>query len=418
MWSLHNLLFTLCIVLRCVTTAVEVIHVTGYVGREVNVSCSYDEGYESYEKYLCKNDCGNYDVLITTSNPVINKYGIHDDKTARIFTATISDLHSVDAGQYWCGVTRTGSDIYTEVKLELVRDNCCDTVTKVQSYEGYSESVSCPYESQYQNSLKYICRGTRPSTCLQQALITSDTKSNGRFTLDDDKVSGTFTVTINNLTQNDSGSYLCGVHRNSELDIFTYVELEVQEWCCLNSIKINGTVGHPLTLRCPYPAQNWDYKKLFCKGDHRNNCTNVTSQRRFTLQDDAYSNSFLVRITELEAADAGTYWCGSDSQWRVGNYTKIQLSVVFLQHTTTENFTTILEIVGLNSTDVPDATVYVVFPARSVLLLLLLCALVIVHKYKYYKLKEAEVPISRHPPKAAEEEELSAADSHQMTTHV
>uniref|UniRef100_A0A3B4H4Q9 Immunoglobulin domain-containing protein n=1 Tax=Pundamilia nyererei TaxID=303518 RepID=A0A3B4H4Q9_9CICH len=99
----------------------EVIHVTGYVGREVNVSCSYDEGYESYEKYLCKNDCGNYD-----------------------------------------------------------------------------------------------------------ALITSDTKSNGRFTLDDDKVSGTFTVTINNLTQNDSGSYLCGVHRNSELDIFTYVELEVQ----------------------------------------------------------------------------------------------------------------------------------------------------------------------------------------------
>uniref|UniRef100_A0A3P8QTD0 Immunoglobulin domain-containing protein n=1 Tax=Astatotilapia calliptera TaxID=8154 RepID=A0A3P8QTD0_ASTCA len=101
------------------------------------------------------------------------------------------------------------------------------------------------------------------------------------------------------------------------------------EWCCLNSIKINGTVGHPLTLRCPYPAQNWDYKKLFCKGDHRNNCTNVTSQRRFTLQDDAYSNSFLVRITELEAADAGTYWCGSDSQWRVGNYTKIQLSVAY-----------------------------------------------------------------------------------------
>lgn len=45
------------------------------------------------------------------------------------------------------------------------------------------------------------------------------------------------------------------------------------------------------------------------------------------MQDDAYSNSFLVRITELEAADAGTYWCGSDSQWTVGNYTKIQLSV-------------------------------------------------------------------------------------------
>uniref|UniRef100_A0A3P9BGT4 Immunoglobulin V-set domain-containing protein n=1 Tax=Maylandia zebra TaxID=106582 RepID=A0A3P9BGT4_9CICH len=116
----------------------------------------------------------------------------------------------------WCCVNST-----------KMNDNCCDTVTKIQSYEGH-ESISCPYESQYQNSLKYICRGTRPSTCLQQALITSDTKSNGRFTLDDDKVLGTFTVTINNLTQNDSGSYLCGIHRNSELDIFTLVELEVQ----------------------------------------------------------------------------------------------------------------------------------------------------------------------------------------------
>uniref|UniRef100_A0A3P8QQZ9 Immunoglobulin V-set domain-containing protein n=1 Tax=Astatotilapia calliptera TaxID=8154 RepID=A0A3P8QQZ9_ASTCA len=158
--------------LKCVTSAVGVIHVTGYVGSAVNVSCSYDEGYESYEKYLCNNDCGSGDVLITTSNSSKNKYSIHDDKTARIFTTTISDLHSVDAGKYWCGVTITGKDIYTEIELKLV---------PVQSYEGYSESVSCPYESQYQNSLKYICRGNRPSTCLQQALITSDTKQNGRI---------------------------------------------------------------------------------------------------------------------------------------------------------------------------------------------------------------------------------------------
>uniref|UniRef100_A0A3Q0SMD0 Ig-like domain-containing protein n=1 Tax=Amphilophus citrinellus TaxID=61819 RepID=A0A3Q0SMD0_AMPCI len=90
-----------------------------------------------------------------------------------------------------------------------------------EAYEGYSESISCPYESQYQNNLKYICKGNQPSTCLDM----------------------------------------------------------------------------------------------------------VTSQSRFTLQDDALSSSFSVMITELEAADAGTYWCGSDSLWRVGNYTKIELSV-------------------------------------------------------------------------------------------
>uniref|UniRef100_A0A3B4H4X8 Immunoglobulin V-set domain-containing protein n=1 Tax=Pundamilia nyererei TaxID=303518 RepID=A0A3B4H4X8_9CICH len=113
--DLFTLYFVFLVSLRCLTSAVGMIHVTGYV----NVSCSYDEGYESYEKYLCKNDCGDSDLLITTSNSSKNKYSIHDNKTSRIFTTTISDLHSVDAGKYWCGVTRTGKDIYTEVELKL-----------------------------------------------------------------------------------------------------------------------------------------------------------------------------------------------------------------------------------------------------------------------------------------------------------
>uniref|UniRef100_A0A3Q4I565 Immunoglobulin V-set domain-containing protein n=1 Tax=Neolamprologus brichardi TaxID=32507 RepID=A0A3Q4I565_NEOBR len=101
---------------------------------------------------------------------------------------------------------------------------CCDTVTIVHSYEGYSESISCPYDSQYQNNFKYICRGNRPSTCLQQALITSNKRENGRFRLDDEKMLRKFTVAISNLTQNDSGSYLCGVQRNSDLDVFSAID--------------------------------------------------------------------------------------------------------------------------------------------------------------------------------------------------
>uniref|UniRef100_A0A3P9BFX1 Immunoglobulin V-set domain-containing protein n=1 Tax=Maylandia zebra TaxID=106582 RepID=A0A3P9BFX1_9CICH len=207
----------LFVALRCVTSAVEVIHVTGYVGREVNVSCSYDEGYESYEKYLCKNDCGSDDdVLIKTSESRKNKYRISDEKTARIVTATIYDLRSVDAGKYWCGVSRTGIDIYTEV-------DCCNSVTKIESYAGYSVSFSCPYQSQYQNNLKYICRGTRPSMCLQQALITSKKKKIGRFSM-----LTQFTTKISSLTQSDSGRYLCGIQRNSDLHLFYAFELKVK----------------------------------------------------------------------------------------------------------------------------------------------------------------------------------------------
>uniref|UniRef100_A0A8C9WUK0 Immunoglobulin V-set domain-containing protein n=1 Tax=Sander lucioperca TaxID=283035 RepID=A0A8C9WUK0_SANLU len=101
------------------TDSSELIRVSGYEGREVKVSCPYGEGYESYEKYLCKNDCGSDDVLITTTEAKKNRYSIHDDKQKRVFAATISDLSRTDAGKYWCGVTRTGKDIYTEVILEV-----------------------------------------------------------------------------------------------------------------------------------------------------------------------------------------------------------------------------------------------------------------------------------------------------------
>ncbi|XP_018535327.1 CMRF35-like molecule 3 isoform X1 [Lates calcarifer] len=228
MWRRQNLLFITCIALICVASTAAVIHVSGYEGRDVNVSCSYGEGYESYEKYLCRNDCGDSDVLITTTEAKKNKYSIYDDKKRRVFTTTISDLSSVDAGKYWCGVTRTGKDIYTEVRLEVVPDSCCDRSTNIQSYEGGSVSISCSYESEDQNNLKYICRGKQPSTCLQQALITSDNKRKGRFRLTDDKESRKFTVNITSLTQEDSGSYLCGVHRNTGLDVFSAAELEVK----------------------------------------------------------------------------------------------------------------------------------------------------------------------------------------------
>uniref|UniRef100_A0A3Q0SQT0 Immunoglobulin V-set domain-containing protein n=1 Tax=Amphilophus citrinellus TaxID=61819 RepID=A0A3Q0SQT0_AMPCI len=115
----------LCTVaLRCVTSAVGVIHVTGYVGRKVNVSCSYDRGYESYEKYLCKDGCGSSDVLITTSGPVKNKYSIHDNKTARIFTTAISDLSQNDSGSYLCGVqSNSDLDVFTATTMTWRTEN-------------------------------------------------------------------------------------------------------------------------------------------------------------------------------------------------------------------------------------------------------------------------------------------------------
>lgn len=105
--------------LSCVSSAEGLIHVFGYEGSDVRVSCPYGEGYERYQKYLCKNRCGYSDFLIKSYGENKTKYTIYDDKRARVFTVTISELLFDDAGKYWCGVTRAGRDLYTEVKLEV-----------------------------------------------------------------------------------------------------------------------------------------------------------------------------------------------------------------------------------------------------------------------------------------------------------
>lgn len=101
------------------TRAAGLIRVYGYEGREVDVPCPYGGGYKSYVKYLCKNDCADKDVVVKTDRAEKSKYSIRDNRTSRVFTATVSQLSRADAGKYWCVVEKNGKDIYTEVKLEV-----------------------------------------------------------------------------------------------------------------------------------------------------------------------------------------------------------------------------------------------------------------------------------------------------------
>uniref|UniRef100_A0A3B3XDE7 Ig-like domain-containing protein n=1 Tax=Poecilia mexicana TaxID=48701 RepID=A0A3B3XDE7_9TELE len=364
-----------------VISAEDLIHVFGYEGRSVTFSCSYGRSYKENEKYLCKNDCGSRDVIITTKQKN-DKYSIYDVKWNRVVKVTISDLRSHDAGKYWCGVTRQWyNDLYTEVRLHIKEDRCCDTVNQTQSTEEGSVTISCPYDSQSVNKLKFFCRGNRPSTCLQQAVITSSNTQDGRFRLSDDRKSGIFTVTISSLTLKDSGSYLCGVQRNSGFDVFTAVELKVKE---LESYNISGIEGRPVTLQCPNSGQQHDNRKFLCKGDQHNNCTDMMeNQTKFKLLN-VSSSCFSVIITELEAADAGTYYCGSDSQLR---FIKIQLAVVSLHQTSSVAPTSTGEQVTSQPSSLPPpshnhVSLFYILPAVFVLLLILTFVLLLVLKYK------------------------------------
>ncbi|XP_035990743.1 polymeric immunoglobulin receptor isoform X1 [Fundulus heteroclitus] len=434
MFSLHILLF-MCCALSCVTSDEDVIPVFGYEDSDAVVSCPYAEGYEDYEKYLCKDDCGSDDVLITTSEINEDKYSIDDDKRSRIFSVTISDLRFEDAGKYWCGVSRTGKDIYTEVKLEVGKDIWGKTPAKIQGNEEGSVSIRCRYETEPVNNLKYICRGNRLSTCLRQAVVTSNNEQNGRFTLTDDKNAKVFTVTISSLKLSDSGWYLFGVQRDTGSDGFCAFDLKVKEWCCVTSRYVKGTEGQPITMQCPYPPEHRNNRMFICKGNHRSDCTNMMTGRSRFKVDSIFPSYFSVTITNLEQWDAGTYWCRSNSEWVVGDYTQFRLSVgkklivekkvlkdlpeqkqteVYrLQTSTVENVITASpqSIANVSETSDQGAVLFGLFAVPPALLMIVIIILVIVCKKKCHKVKDTEIATNRSRNEARNSKEVMGGEN-------
>ncbi|KAI7810476.1 putative CMRF35-like molecule 4 [Triplophysa rosa] len=89
--------------------------------------------------------------------------------------------------------------------LSEIRGSSTDKI-ETDGYTGKNIEVSCQHSWASTNT-KYFCR----DAC-EDVLVSSDQSSNGRFSLKDFG-NGTFTVTITELQESDSGIYWCGVGR-------------------------------------------------------------------------------------------------------------------------------------------------------------------------------------------------------------
>ncbi|XP_002727889.3 CMRF-35-like molecule 4 [Rattus norvegicus] len=84
--------------------------------------------------------------------------------------------------------------------------------SSVTGTEGESLSVTCPYEERFKSTIKYWCRGSLILLC-EDIVMTrgSEEARNGRVSIRDDPDNLTFTVTLQSLTLEDTGTYMCGV---------------------------------------------------------------------------------------------------------------------------------------------------------------------------------------------------------------
>uniref|UniRef100_A0A9J8C9G8 Immunoglobulin domain-containing protein n=1 Tax=Cyprinus carpio carpio TaxID=630221 RepID=A0A9J8C9G8_CYPCA len=143
MIHLHDLHGTRSLMfLACETS--EFLTFTAHEGGKVEIRCPYEAKYEEHKKYLCRGECPRVfkDKPVESESAAKDeRFSLTDNKTAHIFTVTITDLRTEDKGQYWCGV-KTGlfnhdykREIYLEIKHDIISHFILCLVTqKTKSY--------------------------------------------------------------------------------------------------------------------------------------------------------------------------------------------------------------------------------------------------------------------------------------------
>ncbi|XP_051560669.1 CMRF35-like molecule 5 isoform X3 [Myxocyprinus asiaticus] len=117
--------------------------ISGYRGKRVDINCTYEAGYETHLKYFCKGTCifGIKNIIIESESPAKDeRFSLIDDRRARVFTVTITDLRTEDEGIYWCAVSRIGllPDVYSQILLFVKHDT---KTTEVSTTNPFSENT-------------------------------------------------------------------------------------------------------------------------------------------------------------------------------------------------------------------------------------------------------------------------------------
>ncbi|XP_046708228.1 polymeric immunoglobulin receptor-like isoform X2 [Silurus meridionalis] len=191
--------------------------VTGYLGGEVLIKCKYNTEYTQNPKYFCKGSSPGCSDLIKTGdkNMWVNsgQFSLFDDTKSAEISVMIRELTVEDTGMYQCGVDISlGNDIYTTVELKVKEDLSYEKSISKTVHVGGDLNISCKYPQFHRDQAKFLCKRLQPAACVYNESVTESRKdvNVGKFSLYDDRTEQILTVSIRNVTEQDSGEYWCG----------------------------------------------------------------------------------------------------------------------------------------------------------------------------------------------------------------
>uniref|UniRef100_A0A672SLF7 Polymeric immunoglobulin receptor n=1 Tax=Sinocyclocheilus grahami TaxID=75366 RepID=A0A672SLF7_SINGR len=131
------------------------------------------------------------------------------------------------------------------------------TVGDVSVLEGGSVTVPCHYNPQYISHVKYWCQGRMREFCTSLARTDDpDSAPNGKgmVTIADDPTQHVFTVSMRDLTEEDSGWYWCGVELGGMWvsDSAASLHISVIQGMSVVSSMLSADEGSSVTVQCLY----------------------------------------------------------------------------------------------------------------------------------------------------------------------
>ncbi|XP_026170365.1 polymeric immunoglobulin receptor [Mastacembelus armatus] len=194
------------------------------------------------------------------------------------------------------------------------------TVDEFAVLEGRSLTVPCHYEPQYATYVKYWCRGKMREFCSSLARTDDPNSANlakDKVSILDDPVHLVFTVTLNDLKEDESGWYMCGVEVGGlwSADVVAYTNIKVIHGMSVVNSHLTGEEGSSVTAECLYSERYRGSEKKWCRSGDWSSCLHTGSEGSYedtsvAIKDDR-TGAFTVTLKKLQMRDTGWYWCSA-----------------------------------------------------------------------------------------------------------
>ncbi|XP_061926411.1 CMRF35-like molecule 8 isoform X2 [Entelurus aequoreus] len=182
--------------------------------------------------------------------------------------------------------------------------------------EGNTLMVPCHYDPQYASSVKYWCRGKAREFCTSLAR-TDEAPAEGKVSIFDDPIQQVFTVTVENMKEEDAGWYMCGVEIGGfwKADAVAFTNIKVILGMSVVNNRLQGEEGTSVTAECQYSERHRESEKKWCRSGDPSSCSltgpgGSYEDPRVALNDDK-TGTLTVTIKRLQMSDMGWYLCSA-----------------------------------------------------------------------------------------------------------